>query len=258
MQFARKIALFKVNENTQISYNYQYDIMKSIYYYISTADKILEKFLHDEGYRVKEGHKYKLFNFALRFENANFNKDYISLTEKSIIKLIISGKKEIVKNILKGLFHIKKIKIDKKEFILKDIVEDKKISFTNIMLYKCLNPVIESTKNDLSNIVYLSPYESKYYENLAKNLMKKYRLIYEEDFKEQLFFDIDDAFKIKRKCMTIKNVNMIGYTYDIWVETTPKMQKVLYYLGLGQNNSVGAGSVDFITSRKGEFSAKNI
>lgn len=252
MEFARRNIKFKPDKKISIPYTYEYNVMQSIYYYIAVADSVFEKFLHNEGYRVEDGHIFKLFNFTLRFKNAVFKKEHIELNENGEITLIISGKKDIVKMILKGLLHIKKLKIGDTEIPLKDIEKDKNFKFKEIMFYRGLSPIIESTKDDEGKIVYLSPYESKYYINLANNLKRKYKLIYDEDFKGELFFDIDDALKIKKKSIKVKDFYSIGYIYDIWVETTPKMQKIIYYLGLGQNNSVGAGCLGYVTGRIAE------
>lgn len=247
LELARRNIIFKCNQVSRLSYNYQYDIVKTLYYYLSIADKQKERFLHNEGYRVEEGNRFKLFNFALRFDGAIFKEQYIEVNEDSTIILIISGKEEIVNLILKGLLHIKKIVISGNEFSLVNIKKDGGSYFKNVMLYKTLSPIITTTKNEMNKIISLDPYVSKYYINLANNLKKKYKLIYGEEFKGILYFDIEDVLRMKRKSFTIKEgMYQIGYLYDVWVETTPKMQKIIYYLGLGEKNSIGAGCMDIL------------
>lgn len=248
MNFARRNVIFKPSSKVTIPRDYEYNVMQSLYYYISITDEVFEKFLHEEGYR-NTNKTYKLFNFTLRFKNATINKHTIDIDENGEMILVLTGKKEVVGKILKGLLHVKKIKLGKTEIPLSDIATDKKFKFQPIMFYKGLSTIIETTQNDNREVVYLSPYESKYYENLANNLKRKYELIYNEEFKGKLFFDIDDPLKIKEKSIKVKDIYSHGYMYDIWVETTPKMQRVIYYLGLGQNNSVGAGCLSYITGR---------
>lgn len=250
LSLVRREVTFRPKETIQIPYEYNYDIMKSIYYYIAVADEQMEKFLHNKGYRVEEGHRYKLFNFTLLFKGAKFNKDHIEVDNKSEVILILSGKKEILSLILKGLIHIKQIRIDNNDIPLEDITNVKNILFKNIMLYKALSPIITTTKSDEGKTYSLKPYVDKYYINLAENLKKKYRLIYKEDFSGPLFFDIDDVLVMKTKSHVINEIYKKGYVYDIWVETTPKMQRIIYYLGLGENNSTGAGCLSLL--RMGE------
>ncbi len=243
----RKQVVFKPKKEITLQYNYNYQVMKNIYYYLTVADSVLSRRIHNKGHRVDTGHIYKLFNFTLLFGNARFKQNGILCNENTTIKLIISGKKEIVEKVTKGLLHVKKMKLDNEELILKDIQNDKKVFWKDIMLYSSLSPLVESTKNDDGKIEYLSPYQSDYYKNLAENAKRKYELIYGKKYEGQIFFDIDNAINIKEKYIKIKNGGVKGYEYDIWVEADKSMQKVMYYLGLGQNSSTGMGCLNFVT-----------
>ena len=113
------------------------------------------------------------------------------------------------------------------------------------MLYKAISPIVTTTINNNGYIVSLRPYVEKYYVNLANNLKKKYKIIYGEEFEKlPLYFDIDNVLDMREKSHVIKGIFKIGYLYDIWVETTPKMQRIIYYLGLGENNASGAGCME--------------
>ena len=144
------------------------------------------------------------------------------------------------------MLHIKQIRIEESNIPLTDIKKDGFKPFRNIMLFKTLSPVVTTTKADNGYILSLRPFVDKYYINLAENLMKKYRLIYEEVFDGPLYFDISDVLNMKEKSHRIKGIYKIGYLYDMWIETTPKMQRIIYYLGLGENNSTGAGCMDIL------------
>jgi len=229
-----------------LPYDYNHDIMKSIYYYISVADEQMEKYLHNEGYKVESGHRYKLFNFTLLFKGARFKEEYIKVDSNSEITLILSGKDDVIKLILKGLVHIKQIRIQGNDISLANIVTVKNVNFKPIMLYKALSPIVTTTRTDDDKIISLRPYVDKYYINLADNLKKKYKLIYGEDFSGPLYFDIDDILVIKDRSHIINGIRKIGQLYDLWVETTTKMQRVIYYLGLGENNSTGAGCLSLL------------
>lgn len=246
MNLVRRRVLFKPGKKIEIPYDYNHDIMKAIYYYISVIDEKQEKFLHNEGFTADDGHRFKLFNFALRFGNAKFEKDYIEVDENSNLILILSGADEVVNTILRGLLHIKKIKIADFDIPLVDIKKDGFKPFNKVMLYQALSPVVITTMNDNKYTVSLKPYVDKYYINLAKNLKKKYKLVYGEDFNGPLFFDINDVLNMKEKTHRIKGIYKMGYLYDIWIETTIKMHRIIYYLGLGENNSTGAGCMDML------------
>ncbi len=246
MNLVRRKIIFKPDKKIELPYDYNHDVMKAIYYYISVVDEKQERFLHNEGYKVEDKHRFKLFNFALRFGNADFKKDFIEVNENSNIILILSGVDKVVNSILRGLLHIKQIRINDNYIPLYDIKKDGYKPFNKVMLYETLSPVVTTTMNDNGYTVSLKPYVDKYYINLAENLMKKYKLVYNEDFKGPLFFDINDVLNMKEKSHRIKGIYKLGYLYDMWVETTIKMQRIIYYLGLGENNSTGAGCMDIL------------
>lgn len=231
----------------EITYNYQHDVLKNIYNLMKLADKKKAKMLHNAGYRVETGHIFKLFNYTLLFEDAVFTKTGIHCNKNTKIKLVLSGKKEIIENILKGFLSSPKLEIDGRFFNFESLQDDKKVNFQNVTFYKALSPIIVSTKNDKGSKEYLTPYNQKYFENLVNNLKRKYKLIYKKDYAGEIFFDIDNLLEMKEKFVRIKNGGVKGHDYSVWIQAEKEMQMIIYYLGLGQNNSTGCGCLSFIT-----------
>lgn len=250
----RKQLIFKVDKDFTLPYSYNHDIMKNLYYYMQTADDVLSRRLHNEGFRSDTGHIYKLFNFTVLFENVSFKKDGIHCNTNSVIKIVISGVKQVIDKMIKGVMHIKKCKIKDMQFTLQSIQSDKKVNWRDIMLYKTLSAVVESSKSDEGDRIYQTPYESSYYKSLGENAKRKYKLVYGKEYQGILFFDIDNALTIKEKFIRIKNGSLKGYQYDVWIECDRDMQEIIYYLGLGQNSSTGLGCLSFITGVDGDVS----
>lgn len=242
----RKQIIFQVEDKSEISYNYQHEILKNFYNLTKVADENKAKILHNKGYRLESGHIFKLINFTLLFENAIFTENNIVLTESTVIKLIMSGKKENIELFLKGLIVEQQMVIE--DVILKfvGVIDDKKVFFKEVMLYKALSPIITTTKENLEK-VYLDPYQLQYYENLALNAKRKYKLVYGKEYEGEIFFEIDDLFIMKEKFVRIKQGGVKGHTYNIWIQADKDMQKIIYYLGLGQNSSIGCGCLSIIT-----------
>ena len=122
------------------------------------------------------------------------------------------------------------------------------------MLYKVRTPVVESIYNEEENkVIYLNVAQQEFYSALGQNLLRKYEIIYNKKYEGELYFDIENILNAKKKYITkIKeNGYLIGYTnFEIFVQADVDMQKVAYYCGLGQNNSIGMGLVTFITGRR--------
>ncbi|VHR22069.1 CRISPR-associated protein cas6 [Clostridioides difficile] len=132
--------------------------------------------------------------------------------------------------------------------------EDSKIGFNSITLYKVRSPIVASLYDLKSKKqVYLNPMQEEFYKALHDNLMKKYKLIYNKEYTGEVYFDIEDVLSVKKKYVTnIKGKGfVIGYTdFEIFVEADKDMQKVIYYCGLGEKNSIGMGLLTYITSRR--------
>lgn len=241
----RKQLIFKTDKEVSMTFNYQHDVLRNIYKYIEIADSNKAKMLHRTGYRVESGHKYKLFNFTLLFEDAVFGQD-ITCNADTVIKLVLSGKKDIVNSIIKGLMDVRTLNIDNISLDFVGTEGDKRTYIEEVVLYSALSPIITSTRDDEGNIVYLSPYDEGYFKNLAVNAKRKYKLVYKKEYEGDIFFEIDDLFNMRDKFVRIKRGGVKGMTYDIWIQAERDMQRVIYYLGLGQNSSIGCGCMNFV------------
>lgn len=242
----RKQINFKVSKDVEISYNYQHELLKNLYKLMKLADEKKAKILHNTGYRLEGKHVFKLFNYTLLFENAVFTSTGILCKEDTKVKLVLNGKKEIVENILRGLLVEPQLQIETAVFDLVGVKDDKKINLKEVTLYKALSAIVISTKTDNGEKEYLNPYDTKYFENLANNLKRKYILIYGKEYTGELFFEIDNLLEMREKFVKIKSGGVKGQEYSIWVQADKDMQKVIYYLGLGQNSSIGCGCLSFV------------
>lgn len=236
--------------NCLLNYNYQYSLLIALYGAYTIENSNQARIFHDEGFEM-ENKKFKLLNCCLIFQKSEFAETGIKLAKEQQIQIMLSGAEDVLNSITKGLLKLNKISICNCDFVTRDIEFDKKISYRRAMLYKVLTTVIESKYTD-EKIEYLSVYDNRYYETLTQNLKRKYKLIYGEEFKDDLYFDIENILIAKKK--TINNIKNGGYlkgygNFNIWIETSIKMQKVAYFCGLGQNNTLGAGALLKLTSR---------
>lgn len=251
MNLDRQVLIFKTNNGGCISYNYYFRFMQQIYKLISENNSKKSKFIHDIGYRI-DNKTFKLFNYHIYFEEVKYKKEYMLIEKDSIVKITISGEKSILNIIVKSLIS-SKVKIDDVSLKFLGIEPSKTIRYKNIMLYKVRNPIVESIYDvNTGGVRYLEIVDERYYSALAGNLMRKYEIVYGKKYKGKLFFDIEDIFKVKKKF--IREVNKDGFlighsNFEIYVEADIDMQKIVYNLGLGQNNSMGMGHLSYIMGR---------
>ncbi|HBF7094656.1 TPA: CRISPR-associated endoribonuclease Cas6 [Clostridioides difficile] len=253
MHLVRRYLILTVDNEVVLDYNYQYELMKRIYEAIEVNDRRKALSLHNEGYKIDKK-VFKLFNYTMIFEDAKYSKEGIHLNSRTKIRLILSGYDDILNNIIKGFIKCKVFKLYNIEFKLSNMDEDSKIGFNSITLYKVRSPIVASLYDLKSKKqVYLNPMQEEFYKALHDNLMKKYKLIYNKEYTGEVYFDIEDVLSVKKKYVTnIKGKGfVIGYTdFEIFVEADKDMQKVIYYCGLGEKNSIGMGLLTYITSRR--------
>ncbi|EGT4052748.1 TPA: CRISPR-associated endoribonuclease Cas6 [Clostridioides difficile] len=253
MHLVRRYLILTVDNEVVLDYNYQYELMKRIYEAIESNDRRKALSLHNEGYKIDKK-VFKLFNYTMMFEDAKYSKEGIHLNSRTKIRLILSGYDDILNNIIKGFIKCKVFKLYNIEFKLSNMDEDSKIGFNSITLYKVRSPIVASLYDLKSKKqVYLNPMQEEFYKALHDNLMKKYKLIYDKEYTGEVYFDIEDVLSVKKKYVTnIKGKGfVIGYTdFEIFVEADKDMQKVIYYCGLGEKNSIGMGLLTYITSRR--------
>ncbi|PBF69145.1 CRISPR-associated endoribonuclease Cas6 [Clostridioides difficile] len=253
MHLVRRYLILTVDNEVVLDYNYQYELMKRIYEAIEISDRRKALSLHNEGYKIDKK-VFKLFNYTMMFEDAKYSKEGIHLNSRTKIRLILSGYDDILNNIIKGFIKCKVFKLYNIEFKLSNMDEDSKIGFNSITLYKVRSPIVASLYDLKSKKqVYLNPMQEEFYKALHDNLMKKYKLIYNKEYTGEVYFDIEDVLSVKKKYITnIKGKGIvIGYTdFEIFIEADKDMQKVIYYCGLGEKNSIGMGLLTYITSRR--------
>ncbi|AKN31464.1 CRISPR-associated protein Cas6 [Clostridium carboxidivorans P7] len=251
MNLNRVFINIECEEDCILNYNYQYKLLQVLYSAYSFQNQTNAKIFHDEGFNI-DNKKFKLINTCLMFEDANFLNEGIELKKCENVKIMLSGVEDVINEIVKGLLKMHKVIIDNCNFTIEGVSTDKKkINYKKTILYKVLTMVIESIYEN-GKIKYLSIYNNKFYNALAQNLRRKYKLIYNEDFDDELFFDIENILTVKKK--KINNIKdngyLVGYgNFNIWIYTSVKMQKVIYYCGIGQNNTLGAGVLINLTSK---------
>lgn len=239
-----------------IDYNYHYELMRRLYESLTIIDDKKALKIHDEGIK-SNGKKFKLFNYTLAFgKGVKYTSDGICFNKDNDIRLILSGDTNILNGIIKGMIAKQEIELNGCLLKIKKLENDKTFKFRNVMLYKVRSPIIESIFNG-KEIKYLNPCQQEWYSALGNNLKRKYKAVYDEEYTDELYFDVEDILKPKKKFITkIKKGFVVGYTdFEIFVQATPKMQEIAYNLGLGQNSSIGMGAISYV---KGWDNAEDI
>jgi CRISPR-associated endoribonuclease Cas6 len=253
-----KIMLLPEKRFFSLPINYQYQMSSSVYRIFQRGSESVAEWLHNSGFQDDKGRKLKLFNFSY----LNFNRYelegkriigsgetyflFSAPIETNLVKIFVSG---VLKEPQFELFFNE----NSVKFLISSIeVQDNHIQ-DNIINYKTIAPVsvsIQKIEDGKKKIKYLAPSENIFASQIEKNLLKKYKLIKGKEYSEKINISVQEN-TAKSKLISIKegkngNIKVKGYMCKLKIEASPEMQKIAYYCGIGEKNSLGFGMIERI------------
>ncbi len=237
-----------------IPLNYQYYLHSWFYSILSKADEQFAEWLHERGFVVK-AYRYKMFSFSwLLFEKQAIQivGDRMVISPNAQGSLIFSFYlDEIAEKFIIGLFTEQKINIRGTEFLIKTVKRLRDPKFETTMRYRTMTPVKVSLQLEQSQPTYLSPDHPEYGRLIFDNLQKKLLSV-----GERVTVDDDLQFKLlsdyRSKLITIKagspaQNKVRGFMFDFELTAPLRYQKVGYFAGFGESNSMGFGLVKVLS-----------
>lgn len=208
-----------------------------IYLAIQRGDAMLSSYLH----RPKT---IKLFTFSkLMAKKRKIEGEEIKI-EGNASFFFSSPKKEIIVALIGGLLEKPQVKIKNAEFNVSSIEVLKEKEIGSKETFVTLSPISITTvkgNNGYRKMVDLYPSELKFYENLKKNLIKKYMMLYE---KEPSNSELDiEVIKAKPKRIKIKNTFHRCIEMVFKARGSKELLNIGYQAGFGERNSMGFGMV---------------
>lgn len=231
-------------DNNYLDYNYDYYIHAFIYSALGKVDKHFSTFIHEEGFKLG-GKKFKMFNFSnLLSSGVRTNNKGIHFTNKTYL-IISSPVEQLSINLLEYFTSVNRIRIGSCEFRIDRVEFLKSIEFGSKATFRTISPVIVRTQNDLKQVVYLNPFDSKFSENIRNNLINKYIVINNVVPKNtDLKVTIGDVRRAPRQ---FKGIRLIAYEIkSITLEGSSELIDVAYKCGIGDNNSIGFGMLEVV------------
>ena len=158
-----------------------------------------------------------------------------------------SPKKEITIALVNGMLEKSNVKIANANFILEEVEVLQEPEIGNKETFLTLSPISVTTVEDEDGhkkIVDLYPREPKFYDNIRKNLIKKYTLLYEKEPEND---DLEiKVKKVKPKRIKIKNTFHRCSEMVFEAIGNKELLKIGYQAGFGERNSMGFGMVKVV------------
>lgn len=232
-----RIELKRLN-STVIDFNHSYHIASLIYRCIQRSDPTLSLDLH------KPGIKFWTFS-KLMVPNRRFKivGEKMIVDSDTVYFYFSTPKVEVASAFVEGLLRKPEVKIGDMEFLVSEVRVVREYEIGNKVKFVTLSPISVTTVRDgRSHDLY--PNDPKFYENLRRNLIRKYEVLYgrkPSDCELEI-----KPLKVKPKRIRIKN------TYHRCVEMVFKAKgsrellEVGYKAGFGERNSMGFGMVKVV------------
>ena len=135
------------------------------------------------------------------------------------------------------------MKIGSAEFVVSSVEVLKEHAIGSRVRFATLSPISVTTiRNGKTYDLY--PNDSKFYENLRKNLIKKYNALYGKepsDYKLEI-----EVLKVKPKRIKVKNTYHRCVEMVFEAEGCKELLEIGYKAGFGERNSMGFGMVKVV------------
>ena len=263
--------LLQCEGNTFLSLNYYYPLSAAVYNLLRFSSPEFSSFLHDIGYKLN-GKRFKLFTYALRFEQFKIQNSAIKFLSPNALLFISSPlTEEFIQNFVIGTFESQKIEIVspnyKTIFSINQVESLPEIIFKDEMKFKLLSPMILSTKQVHKGK--LKPYYLRYGDDpdefnriFNDNLRNKYEALTEKKPGNKTVsfnWDMDYIKKteLKHKRLTRKQTikegtpeetEVVGNLIPFTAKGDIDLIKVGYEVGFGSMNALGFGYADLDTN----------
>ena len=228
---------FDSDEEIFLDFNYQYKLTGVVYRLLEKGNEHLA-----ESYHMSSN--FKLFTFSwLESKRRKIYSNKINL-KPPITWYISSINREFIEAIISGLLNKKIIKLSGNFLIPVELKVLRDINMNRRMKFYTISPILVRgyKPNKQNKHIDLSPKESQFYENLQKNLIKKYEYFFKKSLSDRSF-NIKRIYSPVSKRIKVKNEFYRAWNFGFEVEGNPRLLEVGYECGFGEKNSMGFGMV---------------
>ncbi|MGB9773830.1 MAG: CRISPR-associated endoribonuclease Cas6 [Bacteroidota bacterium] len=251
-----------------IPLNYHYYLSSIVYNWIEQSSPAYSEFLHKSGFSP-DGlvRRFKHFCFSqLMVAYREIDKEQRRLRILSpVVRWYISMPiDETLQHIVIGIFEKQEFYIDREynRFIVERVETLPEPQWERRMKFRMLSPVSVSVPEERNGRLmahYLRADDPRLSEALRKNIINKYRSIYNGELHDTEFnCELDEEYIAARggperisKLITIKEgksdeTKIRGFLCPLTIEGNPDLIKLAYESGLGEKNSLGFGMIEVV------------
>ena len=259
------LTLKPLTSTPQLMWNYHYPLASWLYGVIAKADIHYSRFLHEEGYPVKEGKTFKHFTFSdlhakITYQRGDSGFQIVSPTFQWTISFYID---QIAEKFIAGLFRAKTVQIFNHEYRVEFTIERLEIHsdffHDTTSHFRATSLMVVAEKKEGVD-QYLEPTDPRFGQYLISGLIDKYLSIVKERneridanlLSQEIRFQLLDPSKMKSRKITIKEhkraaTEIKGYRDFTFALKGPKEVIEAGFLGgFGRYCSEGCGYCEIV------------
>ena len=229
-----------------IPINYQYEQSAVIYKILSRADASFSKWLHENGYQLENGKRFKLFTYS-RFEVDEYRihkkAQQFEILSDAISWQISFLPEKGTEKFIQGLFMNQIFEIGNKDSVVQFIVKNIEIvsppEYAEEMHFQTLSPICVKSRREDGSTEYLSLADNRAKGSILYSLMAKYRAFYGKPYIGNLNFDIELLSQPKPALITLKantpqQTKVKGFLCNIKLKAPIDLIQIAYPSLLGE------------------------
>lgn len=242
-----KVSIKKISSGP-LHYDYQYGLASMLYAKLATSNIELADKTHS-----KKGFKFYTFSNLILEDRVPEKK---GLNFRAAHFFLSSPDPEFIRSFAEGLLLEPEFFLGNNEsrasFIIERIEVLPIVKFSNTCTFRTLSPIyLKTLRNQEDRLVEvdLYPTDSKFHENLHKNLVARYEEFYESKVDKD-FFEILEVSRFKPKRVKVENNYRRCSLMNLRLSANPKLLEFAYDAGLGEKNAMGFGCIGVLERNK--------
>lgn len=255
MRFKLRLYVNKQVYGNVLPINYQYEQSAAIYKILSRSGEDYATWLHDNGFELQNGKRFKLFSYSpFKIEQRKV------LTESGRICILCNEiewqvsflPKKSTERFIQGVFSNQVFEIGDKlsrvQFQVKNIEMLPPLDYTDEMEFSAMSPVCLRKRREDGSIEYMNLTDEMAKNAILSGLMSRYEAFYGKPYAESSSFDFDLLDMPKSSLVMIKagtpdQTRVKGYKCRFRIKAPQPLMQIMYESGIGEECSQGFGCV---------------
>ncbi len=258
MRFKLTLGVEKKAFGNMLPINYQYEQSAVIYKILSRASTEYASWLHENGYTLESGKRFKLFTFSrLKIEKRRIlqQEEQIKIMSDTVEWQISFLPEKSTENFIQGVFMNQVFEIGNKKSTVRFRVVNIEVlpspQYSDEMEFTTMSPICLKHRREDGSTEYLSLIDVRAKQAILSGLLSRYEVFHGNPYKDSFNFDftvldVPKSVLVTIKSHTYEQTKVRGYMSRFHVKAPQPLMQIMYESGIGEECSQGFGCVGLL------------